>query len=257
MRLFFFLIFLLCLPVLFMFAYQNGYLEGFVTEEQMDAIPDAPFIQAELRQNTNGADLSKRIDDGLAAGNYDDAAMYEDIANYIGEPLNPDTVKRLEAAKTTSSTVLRNTGSFLDGFVTGDGSDSASFAGAITSDLTVVGDVRDIGTEGTKLIAGEEFSRLTLGLSVVGLAATTATVATGGGGLPARIGISLLKVAGKAGTITKRFAQDVARLVGEAVNFPKLGATLKGVDLTDVAATRRVVSDYASRRVDEESDAAA
>jgi len=106
--------------------------------------------------------------------------------------------------------------------------------------------VRDIGTEGTKLVTGQDYSRLILGLSVVGLAATTATVVTGGGALPARAGVSLLKVAGKAGTLTKNFASEITRLVSEAVNFPKLGATLKSVDLTDVAATRRAVSDYTS-----------
>src|SRR5690606_27468871 len=81
--------------------------------------------------------------------------------------------------------------------------------------------------------------------SVVGLAATTATVATGGAGLPARIGVSVLKVARKAGTITTGFARDVTRLLQEAMNFDKLGDTLRAVDLTDTAATRRAISAYA------------
>jgi hypothetical protein len=243
MRLFLFLVFLLCLPVLFIFAYQQGYLEGYVTDAD---IPDEPFIQAELRENTSGEDLSIRIDRALQEGNYDDAVMYQEIASYAGMTLNTDTKARLDEEKSTSSKVVRNTGNFLEGFVTGDGNDSASFAGALASDLTVVGDVRDIGTEGTKLVTGQDYSRLILGLSVVGLAATTATVVTGGGALPARAGVSLLKVAGKAGTLIKSFASEITRLVSEAVNFPKLGTTLKSVDLTDVAATRRAVSDYTS-----------
>jgi len=242
MRLFLFLIFLLCLPLVFLMAYQRGFLDAYV---QDDDIPDDPFIQAELRNVTNGDDLSIRIDHALIEGNHDDALMYEEIAAYIDVPLNPDTKIRLEREKGSAQTTLRSAGSFLDGFITGQGSDTASFAGALTSDLTVVGDVRDIGIEGSKLVMGQDYSRLILGLSVVGLGATTATVATGGAGLPARVGVSLFKVAGKAGTLTKQFAEYLTRAVSEAVNFPKLGQTLKNVDLADPTVTRRVVTDYA------------
>lgn len=242
MRLFLFLIFLLCLPLLFLMAYQRGFLDAYVQDKD---IPDEPFIQAELRQATNGDDLSIRIDRALAEDNFDDALMYEEIATYIGAPLNADTKTRLEREKGSAQSAMRNAGSFLDGFITGQGNDTASFAGALTSDLTMVGDVRDIGIEGSKLVMGQDYSRLILGLSVVGLGATAATVATGGGGLPARAGVSLFKVAGKAGTLTKRFGEHLTKTLSEAVNFPQLGDTLKSVDLADTAATRRAVTDYA------------
>jgi hypothetical protein len=236
------LIFVLLVPALFMLAFQNGFLEGYVPES---AIPADPFVRAELAQKTSGADLSRRIDKALDAGAHDDALMYADIASYMNVAIEAGTAARLEKEKGAARTAARNAGSFLDGFITGEGSDTASFAGAIASDLTVVGDVRDIGTEGGKLVAGEEYSQLVLGLSVVGLAATTATVATGGGALPARIGVSLIKVAKKAGTLSARFAAEITRLTSDAVRFDLLREVLKGVDLADISATRRAVSDYA------------
>ncbi|MDR3499233.1 MAG: hypothetical protein P4L72_08405 [Parvibaculum sp.] len=236
-------IFILLVPVLFVLAYQNGLLDGIVPD---DAIPADPFIRAELAQTTSASDLSRRIDKALDAGSFDDATMYAEIADYMGVAIEPGTAARLQSEKSLTRTVSRNTGSFFEGFITGQGSDTAGFMGAITSDLTVVGDVRDIGQEGTKLVQGQDYSKLVLGLSVVGLAATTATVATGGGALPARIGVSLLKVAEKAGTVTVRFGRDMARILGEAVNFEKLKGVLKDVNLADTSATRHAVADYAN-----------
>lgn len=236
------IILLVAAPFIFIFALQKGWLEGYV---DADDIPVEPFIRAELANDTNGADLSRRIDNALDEGRFDDAVMYRDIAGYMNMPLDPDTQTRLEEEESLPSTLLRSTGGFFSGFFTGEGEDTASMAGAITSDLTVVGDVRDIGSEGGKMIQGEEYSQFILGLSVVGLAATTATVATGGGGLPARIGVSILKVAKKAGHITEAFAKNVARLLREAVNFEKLRDVLRSTDLANTSATRRAVSEYA------------
>ncbi|HEY4344000.1 MAG TPA: hypothetical protein VGN05_06635 [Parvibaculum sp.] len=236
-------IFVLLAPVLFILAYQNGLLDRFVPD---DAIPAEPFVRAELAQKTSGTDLSRRIDKALDAGAYDDAVMYGDIAAYAQMPIEAGTASRLENEKSIGRRVARNTGSFFEGFISGEGNDTSSFVGVVTSDLSVVGDVRDIGQEGAKLVKGEEYSRLVLGLSVVGLAVTTATVASGGTALPARIGVSLLKVAKKAGTLTVDFARDITRLLNEAVNFDKLGGTLKSINLADTSATRHAITDYAN-----------
>ncbi|MFT6510159.1 MAG: hypothetical protein ACJAVO_001109 [Parvibaculaceae bacterium] len=236
-----FVLFILA-PVGFMYAYQEGWISG----EAIDAwIPDAPFVQAELRERIPPAQMNSIITTALENDAYSDAIMYADIANYADIPLTQATQDLLAAESTLLAQVGRTTGSFFEGFIYGEGSDTAGFVGAISSDLTVIGDVRDIGREGTKLVQGEEYSSFVLGLSVVGLAATTATVATGGGALPARVGVSLMKVAKKAGTLTKKFSKTMGRLVKEAVNFPALRRTLTKIDLSDISATRRAVDDYA------------
>src|SRR5690606_25114109 len=235
-------IFLIALPLLFMTAFEHGLLDDYV---QDDDIPVDPFIRAELSEKTTSADLSRRIDEALDNDAYDDAAMYAEIAAYMDMPVAPATQVRLEAENAFARRAARNTGSFVTGFVTGTGDDTPAFMGAVASDLTVIGDIRDIGSEGSKLVRGEEYSTMILGLSVVGLAATTATVATGGAGLPARVGVSVLKVARKAGTVTTGFARDVTRLLQEAMNGESQADTVGSVDLADTTATRRAISNYA------------
>lgn len=242
MRFFFDLLVLaLVLPVLFMLAYQNGLLDGVIDDDMITA---DPFIRAELAQTTSGADLSRRIDTALDAGDFDDAMMYSEIATYMDMPIERGTAERLTREQGTLRTAARNTGSFFEGFVTGEGSNTAAFVGAVSSDLTVIGDVRDIGEEGGKMIIGEDYSKLILGLSVIGLGATTATVATGGAALPTKVGISLLKVAKKAGMLTAEFTAHVGKLLGDALHFDALRDVLKTTDLANIPATREAVTRY-------------
>lgn len=220
-------------------------LEAGLIDAYLEDIPTETLILQELHATVSPEELDARVLEALEEGRQDDAEMYAEIAVYMDRPLGEDAAAALAASQTTSATVIRNTGSFFEGFVTGEGSDNASFAGAVTSDLTVIGDIRDIGSEGSKLVAGEEYSEVILGLSVVGLAVTAGTVASGGGGLPARVGVSLLKVAKKAGTMTKSFSKQLGRLVSKAVDFPALRRTLSDVSLSNPNATRRAVTAYA------------
>jgi hypothetical protein len=220
-------------------------LESGLMDSYLEEIPAETLILQELNATVSPEELDARVLDALADGRQDDAEMYAEIAVYMNRPLGEEAAAALAASQTASATVIRNTGSFFEGFVTGAGSDNASFAGAVTSDLTVIGDIRDIGSEGSKLVAGEDYSEVILGLSVVGLAVTAGTVASGGGGLPARVGVSLLKVAKKAGTMTKSFTRQLSNLVSKAVDFPALRRTLSDVSLANPNATRRAVSAYA------------
>jgi hypothetical protein len=202
-------------------------------------------IRRELRQHTNAADLDKRVNDAIGRDDIDDATMYSDIAAYMGLELTPETRTRLEKATSTLASVVRDTGQFATGFVTGEGTSVAGISGAIASDLTVVGDVRDIGIEGTRMVRGESYSELILGLSVVGVAATAATVATGGGGVAAKVGVSVLKVARRTGHLTAEFAGTLIRKTRDAVNMPELARVLRATDLSNLRATEAAVSNYA------------
>ncbi len=115
----------------------------------------------------------------------------------------------------------------------------------MTSDLTVVGDVRDIAGEGGKMMLGQEYYEFVLGLSVVGLAATGATIATGGGGLSAKLGASVLKVAARSGTLTVDFMRTLLRLTREAVKPDELATILRSARITDLRATREALTAYA------------
>jgi hypothetical protein len=209
-------------------------------------ITEDEAIQRDLRAHATSADLDKHVGDAIARDDIDDANMYAELASWMGRSLTPETQKKLDAANSTAATVVRNAGQFASGFVTGEGGTSmAGLAGAVTSDVTVVGDVRDIANEGSKMVHGKDYSELVLGLSVVGVAATVAVVATGGGGVVAKLGVSILKVAKRAGTLTIDFARTLTRLTRDAVNGQELARVLKGVDLTDLRATERAVTEYA------------
>lgn len=232
-------------PVLILFGLTLAVIAGLYFAGVTFPISLDAAIQRELRHDASTQTLDTRINDALAKGDVETADMYAQIAGYMDRPLSPQTRKRLAAAYSTMATVTRNTKDFTTGFVTGSGTSTAGLAGAVTSDFTVVGDVRDIGREGGKMVAGQDYSKLVLGLSVVGLAATVATVATGGGGVVVKSGVSVLKAAKRAGTLTASFARRLTRLVEDAVNFREIGRVAKATDLTDLRATERAFGDYA------------
>lgn len=205
---------------------------------------DEDAIRADVQMANKSAPVEAKVRDALARNDIDDAAMYADIAGFAGIALSEQTQKDLDDAQSFLSSAVRNTGDYLGGFVFGTGTSFAALAGAITSDLTVVGDVRDIVGEGGKMIAGEDYSELILGLSVLGVAATAAVVASGGGGIVLKAGISLLKFAKRAGTLTVEFATRLGRMARDAVNFPLLERTLRETDLTDLAKVEDAVANY-------------
>lgn len=209
-------------------------------------IPIEKAVQADLSVAASPALINKKIVDALERDDVEDADMYLEIANFLNYELPPETMAKMDDAHALSATVVRNTWQFGTGFATGQGDSNAGIAGAVTSDLTVIGDVRDIAAEGSKMLAGQDYSELILGLSVVGIGVTAATVATGGGGIVAKAGVSLLKAAKRTGKLTKEFAETLTRLTREAVNMPLLRDTLRATDLTDLKRTEKVFSEYGS-----------
>lgn len=202
-------------------------------------------VRLELQETVTTEDLDTRINDALEADDYETALVYHDISDFASIPLSEETIAGLRRAGGITATIGRTGSQLASGFFTGEASSLAGLTGVVASDLTVIGDVRDIGREGPKMVAGEPYNELILGLSVVGVGVTGATIATGGGGLPGRVGVSLLKVAAKTGSLTADFSRTLTRLVGDAVNFPALRQTLEGVRLSDSAATREAVTQYA------------
>ena len=207
-------------------------------------IPIEKAVKADLAASASPNLVNQKILEALERDDIADADLYAEIAKFMNYRLPPETQTKLDDAHTLSATVVRNTWEFGEGFATGEGDTNAGIAGAVSSDLTVVGDVRDIAGEGGKMVAGQEYNELVLGLSVVGLGVTAATIATGGGGIVVKAGVSLFKAARRTGKLTKEFAETLTRLTSDAVNMPLLRQTLRSTDLTDLAKTQRVFSDY-------------
>ena len=224
-------------------AFAWAYLTGYSF-----TVPVESAVRAETMSSASPEKIDGLVLAALERDDIEDADMYIEVARFLDYDLPESTLSKLNDAHGLSATVVRNTYQFSEGFVTGKGDSNAGLAGAVTSDLTVIGDIRDIAAEGTKMLAGQDYSELILGLSVIGVGVTAATIATGGGGIIAKAGISLVKAARRTGHMTSEFATVLTRLSNDAVNMPVLRQTLRSVDLTDLTRTERVLTDY-SRNV--------
>jgi hypothetical protein len=209
------------------------------------SIPLDEAIRRELRPVATSAELDKNVAAALDKDDIEEAEMYAEIAVYMNRPLASENQHRLRQARTPAAQAVRNAKGFGRGFVTGQGTSMPELAGAVTSDLTVVGDVRDIGIEGGKAAIGLRYDEFILGLSVVGVAATTTTVATGGGGVIVKLGVSVLKVARRAGTLTTEFGGTLLRLLRDSIDAQQLTKVLRATALGNAKATEEAMRFYA------------
>jgi len=205
-----------------------------------DTRPDAVAVYQALRAEVSAEDFAVHIARALQADDVESARLYAETAAFAGYEVPEPIEAELDAAEAPLATVWREGTSFAAGFVTGDTDDLASLGGAVVSDLTVVGDIRDIATEGGALVAGEPYDELVLVLSGVGLGITTATWATGGATLPARLGATVLKTAKRSGRLAAPLVRELGLLARQAVDLAALRRDLAAVSLSNLDDVRRV-----------------
>lgn len=102
--------------------------------------------------------------------------------------------------------------------VNGDFDSEAGFACVVATDLSSIGDVRDLVAQGGNYLTGQPVNYFTLGIASVGLTLTAATVTTAGGMLPLRAGASFLKAANKVGKMPPRLVNEVSGLLARSIN---------------------------------------
>jgi hypothetical protein len=129
--------------------------------------------------------------------------------------------------------------SFARGLFTGEPDDLVGLAGTAIGDLFVFGDIRDAIREGTRLATGQQADELILGLAGVGLAVTAGTYVTVGLAAPARLGLTVLKAAGKTGRIGGRMAAWIGRSLREVVDWGALSRAVRGASITEPATAAR------------------
>ncbi len=195
------------------------------------------FSEAEIRRElvsaTAGDALDGRVMAALEDGDVDLALQYAAVARELQTALAPETLEALDTAQGTFATVVRNAGDFAGAYVTGHADSAAGLAGAVISDLTVVGDVRDIVREGGRAAVGEDYSEFLLTLAAIGIAAEAITIASGGTSLTVKAAVSVLKVAHRTGNLTADFAGRLVRLAR--------AATREGGEAVEVASLSRTV----------------
>jgi hypothetical protein len=169
----------------------------------------ARITDLKLERSLDAAVADKEIRAALAAGDPELAQSFIQLARERAVAIDPVLAAKADADMHAFSSFGSTAWRFLRGFVAGDPDDMASLAGTAAGDLLVIGDVRDAAREGLHVLRGEEANRLVLGLSLGGLAVTAGTFASVGLAAPARVGVSIVKAAGK----TERVGTRLVRLL--------------------------------------------
>ncbi|KNY13067.1 hypothetical protein AKG11_31275 [Shinella sp. SUS2] len=149
-------------------------------------------------------------------------------------------LQRVSAAQELD--VARSARQVWQGLRHGDAKSPEAFAGALASDLTGVTDVRDLIREGKAYLADQPHDGLTLVLAIAGLTATGVTLATWGGASPARMGVTTLKLAHKAGDIPPALRASISKLTKESLDRPALDRSLKLLRQGDLTAGRQALA---------------
>ena len=185
----------------------------------------------------NSAVAEREINAALAANDADLAHSFLDLARDRNVAVNPALAEKVREASAEAASVSRSLGSFARGLVSGEPEDVSGLAGTALGDLFVFGDIRDAAREGTRLATGQHADELILGLACVGLAVTAGTYLTAGLAVPVRVGLSVVKLAGKTGRLSGRLMLWIGRSLRDIVDFGALSRAVRGAE-EPVAAVR-------------------
>ena len=176
--------------------------EGMIAEYRLRMIPPVRY--------------AAEIETALDAGDGDMARSLVALAKDQGVRVPADLETRIA---TLPGVDMGNVlGQGWNCIVNGDFDSEAGFACVVATDLTSVGDVRDLATQGGNYLTGQPVNYFALGISTVGLSLTAATIGTGGAMLPLRAGASFLKAVNKVGKLPPRLAAEVTAVLARSIN---------------------------------------
>jgi hypothetical protein len=209
--------------------------------ERLLSSQDDPVALADraVARSLNSSVAEREINAALAANDADLAQSFVDLARDNHLPIDPALSEKVRQASAEAGTVSHSLDSFARGLFTGEPDDLVGLAGTAVGDLFVFGDIRDAVREGTRLATGQQADELILGLAGVGLAVTAGTYATVGLAAPARLGLTVLKAAGKTGRIGGRMAAWIGRSLREVVDWGALSRAVRGASITEPATAAR------------------
>jgi hypothetical protein len=110
--------------------------------------------------------------------------------------------------------------------VNGDFDSEGGFACVVATDMTGVGDVRDLVGEGGNYLEGKPVNYFTLGIATVGLGLTASTIASVGSTLPVRAGASFVKAMSKLGKFPPKLAGEIGVALSKSVDTAALAETV-------------------------------
>lgn len=206
-------------------------------------------------------DFIQEIEQELAENNIAEAQSLVELAKKYNIQLPDELIKRTEESYFGQS--YRYSKDFATGFLYGEISSIPSAIGSVTSDLVIYGDLRDVVTEGTKLIKGEDYDSITLGFAAFGVTSSTIALSswiTAGSGVTTPIavaateldeGASIIKNANKGHNLSKPMLNTLRKASSNVIEVKNLKKALSGSEsilkMPSISSLRKVISevDYA------------
>jgi hypothetical protein len=151
--------------------------------------------------------------DGLRIENRYSEALLVVETGYLYAPaaMQPQLLDEHAQIEAERDSLLRRVREVGYGALTGQGSSNEALAGAVASDLLVVGDFRDLTIQGLHAVRGEATDDTIMALSAAGIGFTFAPEVDWG--------VALLKFARRASALTDNFARSIARLARRALQM--------------------------------------
>jgi len=203
-------------------------LWGIASYWQYDEI--AQDIHKLATENITIEMLDKEIEEAIRKNDPKEARMYLKIGSLFGFSLDEQKyLSRIKKLERPLKTAKRKIGSFLKGFMTGKAKTGAGVAGAITSDFTVIGDIRDLREQYKIHKRGGEVNRLIVSLAGVGVGLTASSFVTFGTSSAPKAGVSTLKLAVKSKKITPSMQKALLKQGNSAFNTKGFLIAVKGV----------------------------
>ncbi len=209
---------------------------GLDANTQLAGEDDPAQIADRALDHTFDAERAQReIAAALTAKDPELAQSFVELAADRHVTIDPALTAQVDAAVAEAATARHAAESFALGLATGEPNDMAGLAGTTLGDLLVIVDIRDAVREGGRMALGQPADELVLGLACVGLAITAGTYATLGAAAPARIGLSVAKVARKTGQLGGELAGYMARALRGVVDWGRLKQAIVGASISEPA----------------------
>jgi hypothetical protein len=192
-------------------------------------------LDTALKQKATQGYLDQHILDALRDDRFNDAVMYQYLAEYLGVQLDSYTLHAIDEQSDVLSQSWRNIKSFGKGFFSGNADDMVGLTGAITSDMTLYGDLRDLSKEGIKFVQGQSYDKLIFGMAAIGVGLSASQLFSFGSTTPIKVGASVVKAAKKAGKLSKSFIRIATSKLSKAIDFK----VLKKVDYSSPSAIKK------------------
>lgn len=190
-----------------------------------------PDLFEELKAIATKKYIETSLNHAIENKNYDDIESYQNLAILLNINLESETIDKINNESNFFNKSWENTKKFSESFITGESDSTVGLAGSITSDMFIIGDIRDIKNEATKYLNNEDFDEFTLGLASVGLALSASEIITVGSTTSIKIGASLIKFAKKSGKISKSFLNIINSKITKSVDF----SVLKNIDYSSIS----------------------